>query len=118
MEQKHKHQEIAELVQEVLEIYGGEAHLGQITKKAIELNPKLFEKSKTPEAEIRDIIQKYSSDSIKYRYTDLFKSVHGVKASKGYWGLRKNNTGNFTQWLEDYKNSFEETTTLVREIEV
>lgn len=113
-----KHQQIAQLVVSALEFYGGEAHLDQIMKKILQLNYQLFEHSKTPEAEVRDAIQKYSSDSKKYRYTDLFQSVYGVDAGKGVWRLRYYSKEDISISIKEYQDSFDNTTSIVREVPV
>lgn len=113
-----KHQQIAQLVVSALEFYGGEAHLDEIMKKVLQLNHQIFERSKTPEAEVRDAIQKYSSDSKKYKYTDLFQSVYGVDAGKGVWRLRDYPKDDINVSLKEYGDSLNKTTSVVQAVPV
>jgi predicted HNH restriction endonuclease len=76
-------------IQEALSSLGGRAHLSDITEMVLQI----AEGDIPPSAEnvIRGRLQDFSSDSTTYKASrpDLFHCVHGVRARKGVWALRK-----------------------------
>ncbi len=83
---KYKHQRISAIVTRFLQSVGGKATLEDIERGVLELNPSISEGLEKFDASMRDCIQKYSSDSKKFKYEDLFCNI-----SRGVWGLRENN---------------------------
>lgn len=73
---------------DALSSLGGRAHLDQITRRVLEIAPAPMPRS--TDAIIRARIQERCSDTESYKgREDLFYSVYGVDARRGWWGLRR-----------------------------
>lgn len=95
---------------------GGEAHLKQITARVSQIAPKPLPADIG--ASVRGRIQECCSGSKSYKgIVDLFESVHGVSARRGFWRLRSDllnpsNTDGIQDGAETLIESEEGRTTL------
>lgn len=72
---------------DALSSLGGEAHLRDIERRVREIAPSPLPED--PQASIRARIQERCAESKSYQGREnLFESVYGVQAKKGFWRLR------------------------------
>ncbi|MEG0178346.1 MAG: HTH domain-containing protein [Oscillospiraceae bacterium] len=71
---------------EALTELGGKAHISEIIKLIIKRNNLSFSGSKTPKDSLSAVLQR-NSKSVDYGKENIFYSVYGTAARKGFWGL-------------------------------